>query len=72
MEARLAAFIKDARAALEGEVALVAHRGSLAMLRSIITGAPVESTFANGLEPGALAWVGFGSAAEFPERLQHK
>ncbi len=72
MEARLAAFLKDARAVLEGEVAVVAHRGSLAVLRSIITGAPLESMFADGLEPGALAWVTFGSAVEFADRLQHK
>ncbi len=71
MEARLAAFIKDARAALDGEVAVVAHRGSLAMLRSLISGAPLESTLADGLEPGALAWVSFDSAVESPDGLQY-
>ncbi len=72
MEARLAAFIKDARAALDGEVVVVAHRGSLAMLRSLISGAPLESTLADGLEPGALAWVGFDSAVESPDGLQYR
>ncbi len=71
MEARVAAFIKDARAALDGEVAVVAHRGSLAMLRSLIIGAPLESTLADGLEPGGLAWVSFDSAVESPDGLQY-
>jgi 2,3-bisphosphoglycerate-dependent phosphoglycerate mutase len=60
LEARLAAFLEDARAALAGEVALVAHGGSLAVLRSLITGAPLESTLAERLEPGGVAWVGIG------------
>jgi hypothetical protein len=42
------------------------------VLRSIITRTPLESIFADGLEPGALAWVNFGSAVEFAERLQDK
>jgi len=70
MEARLAAFIKDARAALD-EVAVVAHRGSLAMLRSLISGAPLESTLADGLEPSALAWVSLDSAVEAPDGPQY-
>lgn len=55
MHVRLTAFLEDARACLEGDgdVAVVAHRGSLAVLRSLITGEPFEAAFAPGLEPGA-------------------
>lgn len=53
MHVRLAAFLEDARASLEGDVAVVAHRGSLAVLRSLITGEPFAAAFAPGLELGA-------------------
>jgi broad specificity phosphatase PhoE len=72
LEARVTAYIKDVLTALEGEVVVVGHRGSLAVLRSILTRTSLESVFADGLEPGALAWVGFGSAVEFADCLQDK
>lgn len=37
-----------------GEVAIVAHGGSLAALRSLITGAPVGDCLAKRLEPGGI------------------
>lgn len=38
-----------------GEIALVAHRGSLAVLRTVITGETVADAFAAGLELGGAA-----------------
>jgi broad specificity phosphatase PhoE len=40
-----------------GEVAIVAHRGPLAVLRALITGETVSDAFASGLEPGAAVAV---------------
>ena len=37
-----------------GEVAIVAHGGSLAALRSLVTGIPIGDCLAMGLEPGGL------------------
>jgi alpha-ribazole phosphatase len=37
-----------------GEVAIVAHGGSLATLRSLITGAPIGDCLALGLKPGGI------------------
>jgi broad specificity phosphatase PhoE len=49
---RVDVFWRSARRSRGGEVAIVAHAGSLAVLRSLITGEDLSSTFASRLEPG--------------------
>lgn len=41
----------------DGEVAVVAHRGSLAVLKALITGASLESVLAVGMERGTAVWL---------------
>lgn len=57
LEERVAAFFKDAREAARGEIAVVAHRGPLAVLRSLVTGESLESTFASGFPVGSAFWL---------------
>lgn len=57
MEARVAAFWQDASAPARGALAVVAHRGSLAVLQALATGAPVDSIFAAGFELGTAVWI---------------
>ncbi len=57
MEARVAAFWQDASARARGALAVVAHRGSLAVLQALATGAPVDSIFAAGFELGTAVWI---------------
>jgi broad specificity phosphatase PhoE len=52
LERRLAVFWNSARRSRGGEVTIVAHAGSLAVLRSLITGEALSSTFAARLGPG--------------------
>ena len=52
LKARVLAFWSESRPRSDAEVAVVAHRGSLAVLNVLITGASPESVFAAGLEMG--------------------
>ncbi len=52
LERRVALFWNSARRSGGGEVTIVAHAGSLAVLRSLITGEALSSTFAARLGPG--------------------
>ncbi len=54
LESRVATFWSSLRPLPPvGEVAIVAHRGSLAVLGALITGSPMAEAFASGLELGA-------------------
>jgi alpha-ribazole phosphatase len=55
----------------EGEVVVVAHRGSLAVLRALITGASLESAFA-GIELGTAMWFINGPPARPAERTPRR
>lgn len=57
LEERVAAFWLDAGKRVRGEVVVVAHRGSLAVLRALITGAPFQAMFADGMDLGTTMWV---------------
>ena len=57
LELRVAAFWEDACERSTGEVAVVAHGGSLAALRALITGASLEAVFASQLDLGTALWV---------------
>ena len=52
LEFRVTGWWHTVLAALEGEVAIIAHRGSLAVLSAAITGCSVEAAFADRIEPG--------------------
>lgn len=52
LEARAARFAAGLRAAPRGEVAVVAHRGSLAALEAALTGTELAATFRDGLAQG--------------------
>ena len=55
VERRARTFWNEIRPWYAGaEIAVVAHRGSLAVLRAVITGLPVAATFAEPLEVGSL------------------
>lgn len=58
LEARVSAFWSDWRPGPDQEVAVVAHRGSLSALRTLITGESIESTFKAGIERGSAIWIG--------------
>lgn len=57
LEERVTAFLKEACAQAQDEIVVVAHRGSLAALRGLITGSPLEAAFAAGMELGTAMWV---------------
>ena len=52
LEARVLAFWSESRPPADAEVAIVAHRGPLAVLNVLITGASLESVYAAGMEMG--------------------
>lgn len=52
LEHRVGLFWKMAHRSGSGELAIVGHAGSLAVLRSLITGEALSSTFATRLVPG--------------------
>lgn len=71
LEERVAAFLMDARVNAQDEIAVVAHRGPLAVLRAILSGASLESTFGAGLAPGSAIWVSEDSGSvESPDGFQ--
>lgn len=55
LERRVRRFWERLRGTItgEGEVAVVAHRGSLAVLHTLITGTPLAEAFATDLRPAA-------------------
>ncbi|MGH7863317.1 MAG: histidine phosphatase family protein [Candidatus Dormibacteraceae bacterium] len=51
-EARVLEFWTQSRTLAKSEVAVVAHRGSLAVLQALLSGASLESTFSSAIELG--------------------
>ena len=66
MSLRVVAFWRSMQPLSDaGELAIVGHRGSLAILRALITGETITDAFAVGLALGsAVALVAPGSASE--------
>jgi phosphoserine phosphatase len=54
LERRVLEWWRTVQPALTGEVAIVAHRGSLAVLAAAITGCSIEAAFAERVDPGAM------------------
>ncbi len=52
LEARVQAFWSELRLCDDIEVAVIAHRGSLGVLRALITGTSVKSAFSAGMDMG--------------------
>jgi broad specificity phosphatase PhoE len=73
LETRVAAFCEDARMRVRGEVAVVAHRGSLAVLQALITGTLFKALFAAGLELGSALSLALpvGSDVQVSDRFEH-
>jgi probable phosphoglycerate mutase len=61
LEARVSAFWSDRPRRPQEMVAVVAHRGSLAVLRSLLMGVPLEAAFAAGMALGEAIRVPSGS-----------
>ncbi len=57
LEARVVAFWLESRPHSGGEVAVVAHRGSLAVLRALITGASLKSVFGAAMNLGTATYM---------------
>jgi broad specificity phosphatase PhoE len=57
LEARVLAFWLESRPPSGVEVAVVAHRGSLAVLRALITGASLKSVLAAAMDMGTAIWM---------------
>jgi broad specificity phosphatase PhoE len=73
LETRVAEFWEDVRVSLRREVAVVAHRGSLAVLQALVTGTPLEALFATGLDLGAALPLVLPNGADVQgaDRFQH-
>jgi len=52
LEARILGFWSELRLCDDAEVAVIAHRGSLAVLRALITGNSVKNAFSAGMDMG--------------------
>ncbi len=52
LEARVQAFWSELRLCDDTEVAVIAHRGSLAVLQALITGTSVKDAFSAGMDMG--------------------
>lgn len=72
LQARVADFLAEGRLDIGGEIAIVAHRGSLAALRTLLSGEPLAETLRNGLALGATEWLalGLGSGSQHADRAQ--
>lgn len=57
LQARVAAFWEELIAHARGEVAIVGHRGSLSVLRSVAEAGPFEAAFGRSWKPGEAVWV---------------
>ena len=73
LETRVGEFWEDVRVSLRREVAVVAHRGSLAVLQALVTGIPLEALFAAGLDLGAALPLVLpnGGDVQGADRVQH-
>lgn len=60
LNGRVREFWAESLAHVDAEVVVVAHRGSLAVLRALITGTALERAFADVIEMGTAIWLETG------------